>query len=221
MKLLLSALTKLIVGFLLIGVFLFIPSGTLLYFNAWLFIGMLFVPMTVLGLVLFFKAPDLLEKRLNGKEKEKTQKNIVAISGLLFLLGFVSAGLDFRFEITSVPLWLVALSSVMFLASYILYAEVMRENSFLSRTVEVQKNQCVIDTGVYGIVRHPMYFATVLMFLSIPIILGSFISLVFFLPYPIVIAARIKNEEEILERELEGYGDYKKRVRYRLVPFIW
>ncbi|MBR5460072.1 MAG: isoprenylcysteine carboxylmethyltransferase family protein [Clostridia bacterium] len=221
MRLLFSALTKLIIGFFLISLLLFIPAGTMLYFNAWLFIGLLFAPMTLLGCVLFFKAPSLLEKRLNRNEKENTQKLVVAISGILFLLSFTAAGLDFRFEISRVPLWLVALSSVVFLASYLLYAEVMRENAYLSRTVEVQKNQRVIDTGVYGVVRHPMYFATVFMFLSMPLILGSFLSLVFLLPYPFVIVARIKNEEDVLERELDGYAEYKKRVRYRLIPFVW
>ncbi len=221
MKLLLSALVKLAVGFLLIALLLFIPAGTIRYFNAWLFIGLLFIPMTLLGCVLFFKAPSLLEKRLNNKETENTQKRVVAISGMMFLSTFIAAGLDYRFEITRVPFWLVILSSVLFLASYLIYAEVMRENAYLSRTVEVQKNQRVIDTGLYGVVRHPMYFATVLMFLSIPLILGSFLSLVFLLPYPFVIVARIKNEEEVLERELDGYSEYKKRVKYKLIPFVW
>ncbi|MBQ9975704.1 MAG: isoprenylcysteine carboxylmethyltransferase family protein [Clostridia bacterium] len=221
MKLLLSALVKLAVGFLLIALLLFIPAGTIRYFNAWLFIGLLFIPMTLLGCVLFFKAPSLLEKRLNNKETENTQKRVVAISGMMFLSSFIVAGLDYRFEITRVPFWLVILSSVVFLSSYLIYAEVMRENAYLSRTVEVQKNQRVIDTGLYGVVRHPMYFATVLMFLSIPLILGSFLSLVFLLPYPFVIVVRIKNEEEVLERELDGYSEYKKRVRYRLIPFVW
>ena len=221
MKLLLSALVKLAVGFLLIALLLFIPAGTIRYFNAWLFIGLLFIPMTLLGCVLFFKAPSLLEKRLNNKETENTQKRVVAISGMMFLSSFIVAGLDYRFEITRVPFWLVILSSVVFLSSYLIYAEVMRENAYLSRTVEVQKNQRVIDTGLYGVVRHPMYFATVLMFLSIPLILGSFLSLVFLLPYPFVIVVRIKNEEEVLERELGGYSEYKKRVRYRLIPFVW
>lgn len=221
MKLLLSALVKLVIGFLLIALLLFIPAGTIRYFNAWLFIGLLFIPMTLLGCVLFFKAPSLLEKRFNNKETENTQKMVVAISGMMFLSSFIAAGIDYRFEITRVPFLLVILSSVLFLASYLIYAEVMRENAYLSRTVEVQKNQRVIDTGLYGVVRHPMYFATVLMFLSIPLILGSFLSLVFLLPYPFVIVARIKNEEEVLERELDGYSEYKKRVKYKLIPFVW
>ena len=221
MKLLLSALVKLAVGFLLIALLLFIPAGTIRYFNAWLFVGLLFIPMTLLGCVLFFKAPSLLEKRLNNKETENTQKRVVAISGMMFLSSFIVAGLDYRFEITRVPFWLVILSSVVFLSSYLIYAEVMRENAYLSRTVEVQKNQRVIDTGLYGVVRHPMYFATVLMFLSIPLILGSFLSLVFLLPYPFVIVVRIKNEEDVLERELDGYAEYKKRVKYKLIPFVW
>ena len=221
MKLLLNALTKLICGFLLLGLLLFLPARTLSYPNAWLFLGLLFVPMTLLGCVLLFKAPTLLEKRLKSKEAIGTQKAVVGISAVIFIGGFVSAGLDFRFSVTSTPLWLSVTASVLFLLSYAMYAEVMRENAYLSRTVEVQEGQMVVDTGLYSILRHPMYSATVVMFLSIPLVLGSLISFLFFLPYPFLIALRIKSEEKLLERELEGYADYKKRVKYRLIPFIW
>ena len=221
MKLALSALTKFLVGLLFVGVLLFLPAGTFQYFNAWLFIGLLFVPMLILGVILFIKSPDLLQKRLNTKETESTQKGIVVISGLLFIVGFVVAGLDFRFGFSHVPMWTVILASVILLISYATYAEVMRENAYLSRTIEVQENQSVVDTGLYGIVRHPMYAATILLFLSIPIVLGSWWALLCFLPYVVVIVVRIKNEETVLEKGLKGYSDYKKRVKYRLIPFIW
>ena len=221
MKLLFKALTKFVIGLLLIGALLFLPSGSLGYINGWLFIGLLFVPMLILGIVLFIKAPELLEKRLGAKEKENTQKGVVALSGLLFVGGFVVAGLDFRFGWSHVPTWVVTVASVVLLISYALYAEVMRENAYLSRTVEVQENQKVVDTGLYGIVRHPMYAATIWLFLSIPVVLGSLWSLLCFLPYPFVIIVRIRNEEKELETGLEGYADYKKRVKYRLLPFVW
>ena len=221
MKLLINALLKYTVGLLLVVLILFLPAGTFLYMNGWLFIALLFVPMLVLGIVLLIKAPMLLEKRLSAKEKENTQKGVVAISGLLFVAGFVIAGLDYRFSWSRVPLWAVIAASVVLLVSYGLYAEVMRENAYLSRTVEVREGQKVVDTGLYGIVRHPMYAVTLWLFLSIPIVLGSWWSLLCFLPYLPVIAIRIANEEKLLEKELDGYQDYKKRVKYRIVPFIW
>ncbi len=221
MKLFVNALTKYLMGLLLVGALLFLPAGTLNYLNGLLFIGLLFVPMLLLGIVLLFKSPELLEKRLSAKEEENTQKGVVAVSGLLFVAGFVVAGLDYRFGWSEMPIWAVAAASVVLLVSYALYAEVMRENVYLSRTVEVQENQKVIDKGLYGIVRHPMYAVTVWLFLSIPVVLGSFWAILCFLPYVIVIAVRIINEEKILEEGLDGYKDYEKRVKYRLLPFIW
>lgn len=220
-KLLISALTKFLAGLVLMGLILFLPAGTFDYFNGWLFLGLLFVPMVLLGVVLFIKAPALLEKRLQSKEKENTQKGVVAASALMFLGSFVLAGLDFRFGWTNVPMWLVVVAAVIMLASYGMYAEVMRENAYLSRTVEVQENQKVIDTGLYGVIRHPMYTATIFLFLSIPLVLGSWISFVIMLLYPVAIIARIGNEEKVLEAGLEGYKEYKEKVKYRLVPFIW
>lgn len=221
MKLFLNAFIKFTLGLLLVTALLFLPAGSFCYFNGWLFIGLLFVPMLILGAVMLFKAPHLLQKRLNAKETEKTQKGVVAISGILFLCGFIVAGLDFRFGWSAVPLWAVIASSVVLLVSYALYGEVMRENAYLSRTVEVQEDQIVIDTGLYGIVRHPMYAVTVWLFLSIPVVLGSWWSLLCFLPYVAVIAVRIRNEEKVLVEGLKGYSEYKKRVKYRLFPFIW
>ena len=221
MKLLINALTKFICGLILVGLMLFLPAGTFNYPNAWLFIGILFVPMIILGVVLFTKAPELLKKRLDTKEKESTQKGVVAFSALIFLIGFILAGLDFRFGLSKVPLAVVIIASLLFLVSYGLYAEVMRENAYLSRTVKVQENQKVIDTGLYGIVRHPMYMATILMFLSIPLVLGSWYAFVVFLFYPVIIAVRIKNEEQVLSKELTGYEEYKQKVKYKIIPFIW
>ncbi len=221
MKLLLQAAVKFFVGIALVGALLFLPAGSLAYPNGWLFMGLLFVPMLILGIVLFLKAPALLEKRLGAKEKEGAQRGVVAASALLFIGGFAVAGLDFRFGWSRVPLWCVVLASVILLASYALYAEVMRENAYLSRTVEVQSGQRVIDTGLYGIVRHPMYAVTVWLFLSIPVVLGSWWALLCFLPYIAVIVLRIRNEEKVLEEGLEGYKEYKERVRYRLLPFVW
>ena len=220
-KLFFSALTKFLLGLVLVGVLLFLPAGSLSYTGGWIFISLLFIPMLVLGAVLLIKAPELLEKRLSAKEEESTQKGVVAASGLLFFVGFVIAGLDHRFGWSHVPMWLVIVSSVILLASYALYAEVMRENAYLSRTIEVQEGQKVVDTGLYGIVRHPMYAVTVWLFLSIPLVLGSFWSLLCFLPYPIIMAVRILNEEKVLTEGLDGYADYKKKVKYRLIPFIW
>lgn len=220
-KLFLSALTKFLCGLILVGVMLFLPAGTLRYAGGWLFIALLFIPMIFLGAILLIKAPELLEKRLGVKEKENTQKGVVALSGLLFFIGFIVAGLDHRFGWSHVPAWLVVVSSVVLLVSYALYAEVMRENAYLSRTIEVQKGQKVVDTGLYGIVRHPMYAVTVWLFLSIPLVLGSLWSLLCFAHYPILIIVRILNEEKVLSAGLEGYVDYKKKVKYRLIPFIW
>ena len=220
-KLLAQGLLKMLSGMLIVGLVLFLPAGSWNYFNGWLFCGLLFLPMLVLGALLLWKAPALLEKRLNTKEQEKTQMAVVAVSSLLFLAAFVAAGLDFRFGWTHVPIWLVCLAAVLQLAAYGLYAEVMRENAWLSRTVEVQENQKVIDTGLYGIVRHPMYTSTVLLFLAMPLVLGSWVSFAIMLLYPVVIVFRIRNEEQVLETGLAGYREYKQRVRCRLLPFIW
>jgi protein-S-isoprenylcysteine O-methyltransferase Ste14 len=221
MKLIFSTLTKFILGLLSVGALLFLPAGSIRYPNGWLFIALLFIPMLVLGAVLLVKAPELLKKRLNAKEKEGMQKGVLAASALLFLCGFVVAGLDYRFSWSRVPLPVVIAASIVLLVSYALYAEVMRENAYLSRTVEVTEGQKVVDTGLYGIVRHPMYAVTVWLFLSIPLVLGSFWSLLCFLPYIPVIIVRIKGEEKLLENELDGYKEYKKRVKYRLIPFVW
>lgn len=220
-KLLAQGLLKMLSGMLAMGLVLFLTAGSWRYFNGWLFCGLLFLPMLVLGVALFWKAPALLEKRLNTREKEKAQMGIVAVAGLLFMAAFAAAGLDFRFGWTHVPSWLVCLAAVIQLAAYGLYAEVLRENAYLSRTVEVQENQKVIDTGLYGIVRHPMYTATILLFLAMPLVLGSWLSFGLMLFYPVVIVFRIRNEEKVLEAGLEGYTEYKQRVHYRLIPFIW
>lgn len=221
MKLFFNALTKFVMGCVLVGTLLFLPAGGFHYANGWLFIGLLFVPMLILGAILFCISPELLKKRLASKEREGTQRRVVAASGLLFIAGFVVAGLDFRFGWSHVPEWVVIAASVVLLISYALYAEVMRENAYLSRVIEVHEGQKVVDTGLYGIVRHPMYMATVFLFLSIPIVLGSWWSLLCFLPYVPVIAIRIKNEESVLKENLEGYSDYQARVRFKLIPFIW
>ncbi len=221
MKLLVNAITKFLLGVVLVGVMLFLPAGGWDYPNAWLFLALLFLPMLILGAVLYIKAPDLLRKRLQSKETESAQKGVVAVAALLFVGGFVVAGLDHRFGWSYVPTWTVILASVSMLVSYALYARVMRENAYLSRTVEVQENQKVVDTGLYGVVRHPMYAATVWLFLSIPVVLGSLWSLLCFSPYVAAIVVRILNEEKVLTEGLEGYKDYKKRVKYRLIPFIW
>lgn len=220
-KLFFQAITKFVLGAVLIGLLIFLPAGTLLFFNGWLFMGMLFVPMFFAGIVIMFKNPELLKKRLDAKEKQQDQRTVVKLSGLMFLVGFIIAGLGFRFGWYSVPKGIVFGAAAVFLAAYLLYAEVLRENTYLSRTIELQENQKVIDTGLYGIVRHPMYSATLLLFLAMPLILGSLYSFVIFLAYPFIIAKRIKGEEEFLEKELAGYREYKKKVKYRLIPFIW
>lgn len=221
MKLALSALTKFIFGILLVCLLIFIPAGTLGFINGWLFIELLFIPILILGIVLLIKSPELLKKRLDNKEKESAQKGVVAASALLFLCGFIVAGLDFRFGWSSVPAWAVVTASAVLLISCALYAEVTRENAYLSRTVKVEQGQTVVDSGLYRIVRHPMYAVTVWLFLSIPIVLGSWWSLICFAPYVGVIAVRIVNEEKLLEAELKGYKEYKTKVKYRLFPFIW
>ena len=221
MNLLLKAFAKFILGLLIASALLFIPAGSLNYLNAWLFIGLLFVPILIVGIVLFIKSPELLKKRLNNKEKENTQKFVVIFSGLLLILGFIIAGLDFRFSWSKIPTWITIIGSVILLVSYVLYAEVLRENAYLSRTVEIQKDQKVIDSGLYGIVRHPMYAATLWLFLAIPIVLGSWYSLICFFPYIAILFVRIRNEEKVLEDGLDGYAEYKKRVKYRIIPFIW
>lgn len=221
MNLLISALTKYLAGLILVGLILFLPAGTPAYPNGWLFCGLLFVPMLILGIVLFLKAPGLLEKRLKNKETQSQQKQVVGAAALMFVGGFVLAGLDFRFGWTQVPIWLVSAASLLLLISYGLYAEVLRENRWLSRTVEVQEGQTVVDTGLYGIVRHPMYAVTTLLFLSIPLVLGSWISFVLFLIYPVLMVRRIRGEEALLEKELPGYRAYQEKVRYRMIPFVW
>ena len=220
-NLFLQALKKIIAGFVAIGVLLFLPAGTLYYWNAWLFVAVLFVPMLFLGVMMLFKSPKLLEKRLDAKEKVNEQKWVVALSGIMFVAAFVVAGLNFRFSWHSLPDYVIWIGVVFFLLSYLIYAEVMRENAFLSRTIEIQENQKVIDTGLYGIVRHPMYSATLIMFLSIPLILGSVISFAIMLAYIPIIAVRMHSEEQVLEEGLRGYKEYKQRVRYKVIPFVW
>lgn len=220
-KLLVYALFTFCFGFLLIAAMLFLPALSLHYWNGWLFLGLLFVPMLLLGTVLFVKSPDLLKKRLENKEKEDEQKIVVGVSALMFIGGFVIAGLDFRFGWSQVPLWVVIAASAVLLVSYGLYCEVMRENAYLSRTIEVQEGQHVVDTGLYGVVRHPMYMTMVFLFLAIPLVLGSWYALLIFLIYPFLLVKRIQNEEKVLLEGLEGYGDYMKKVKYRMIPFIW
>lgn len=220
-KLFISAISKFLLGVMLVGVLVFLPAGTLNYTNGIIFMCLLFIPMFVVGIILMIKNPDLLKRRLNAKEKERTQSKVIKLSGLMFLVGFVLAGLDFRFKWTYLPLPVSIIFSVVFVIAYLLYGEVLRENTYLSRTIEVSENQKVIDTGLYGIVRHPMYSAAILLFLSMPLLLGSLISFIIFLVFPILMIVRIKNEEEVLSKELEGYEDYKKKVKYRLIPFIY
>ena len=220
-KVFIEAITKFILGVILIGVIIFLPANTINYWNGWLFIGLLFIPMFFAGIIMMIKSPELLKKRLNAKEKENEQKQVILFSGLMFLTGFIISGLNYRYSWIVLPNIVVIISSIIFIISYILYAEVLRENAYLSRTIEVQENQKVIDTGLYGIVRHPMYAVTILLFLSMPLVLGSIISFLIFLVYPFIIAKRIKNEEKVLEKELNGYAEYKKKVKYKIIPFIW
>ncbi len=220
-KLFFQAIAKFLFGVILVGILVFLPAGTLSFFNGWLFMGLLFMPMFFAGIVMMIKNPLLLKSRLEAKEKQSDQNIVVKLSGLMFILGFVVAGLDFRFKWLTLPAWVSYVASGVFVIAYILYAEVLRENTYLSRTIKVQENQKVIDTGLYGIVRHPMYSATLLLFLSMPLVLGSLYSFLIFLLYPIIIGFRIKGEEKFLEKELFGYTDYKKKVKYRLIPFVW
>ncbi|MBQ4119092.1 MAG: isoprenylcysteine carboxylmethyltransferase family protein [Clostridia bacterium] len=221
LKLFISAITKFILGVALVGLLIFLPAGTLEFFNGWLLMGILFIPMFFAGIVMMLKNPDLLKSRLNAKEKRREQSIVVKLSGLMFVAGFVVAGLGFRFGWYTLPKGISIAAAVAFLVAYILYAEVLRENTYLSRTIKVQENQKVIDTGLYGIVRHPMYSVTLLLFLSMPLVLGSVYSFLIFLAYPFIIAKRIKDEEKFLEKELDGYVQYKQKVKYRLIPFIW
>ena len=220
-KLFIQAIIKFIFGVLLIGLLIFWPANKINYWNGWLFMGLLFIPMFIVGIIMMIKSPELLKKRLNAKEKENEQKQVLLFSGLMFIAGFIIAGLNYRYSWIILPNYVVTVSSVTFILAYIMYAEVLRENEYLSRTIEVQENQKVVDTGLYGVVRHPMYAATILLFLSMPLVLGSIISFVIFLVYPFIIAKRIRNEEEVLEKELNGYSEYKKKVKYKMIPFIW
>ena len=220
-KLFFQAIIKFLLGILITGCLLFIPAKSFEYWNAWLFMGLLFIPMFVVGIILMIKNPELLRKRLNSKEKEIEQKQVILFSGLMFLLGFALAGLNFRYSWIVLPNIVIVIASVIFVISYIFYGEVLRENTYLSRTIEVKEDQKVVDTGLYGIVRHPMYAITILLFLTMPLILGSVISFTIFLVYPIIITKRIKNEEKVLEENLKGYSEYKKEVKYKLIPFIW
>ena len=208
-------------GLILVGLLLFLPAGTFAYPQGWLLIGILFVPMFIAGLIMMKKSPELLRKRLNVKEEQAEQKTVILLSGLMFLASFIIAGLNFRFGWIRLPLWVSYAAALLFLAGYVLYAEVLRENVWLSRTVEVQENQKVIDTGLYGIVRHPMYMSTLILFLAMPLVLGSVISFVIMLLYIPIIAKRIRNEDQVLENGLEGYAEYRKRVRYKVIPFVW
>ena len=220
-KLFLSAIAKFAAGVILVGALIFLPAGTLSYPQGWLLMGILFIPMFIAGLVMMARNPNLLQSRLNAKEKEREQSLVVKLSGLMFLCGFILAGLSFRFGWLMLPRWVSWLGAVLFLLSYALYAEVLRENTWLSRTIEVQEGQTVVSTGLYGIVRHPMYAVTLVLFLSMPLVLGSALAFVVFLAYPFIIIKRIRNEEEVLARELPGYTEYMQKVRWRLVPFIW
>lgn len=220
-KLFVSALVKFLLGVLLVGVLIFLPAGTWDYWQGWLMMGVLFIPMFVAGVVMMFVNPFLLQKRLFAKEKQKDQDLVVKLSGLMFLIGFIVAGLGRRFGFYMLPDGVSIGAAVVFLVAYLLYAEVLRENTYLSRTIEVQEGQKVVDSGLYGVVRHPMYAVTLLLFLSMPLILGSVYAFIVFLVYPLIIAKRIKGEEKLLAEELEGYSKYMKKVKYRLIPWIW
>ena len=221
MKLLINALTKFFCGLLLVGLLIFLPAGTWAFSNGWLLIGLLFGPMLIAGFIMLFKSPAFLAKRLDVKEKQAAQKGVLALSALMFVAGFVVAGLDYRFGWSKMPLPMVLIASVLFLAAYGLYAEVMRENAYLSRTIKVEEGQKVVDTGLYGIVRHPMYMATILLFLMMPLVLGSWYAFIIFAFYPVIIIVRLQDEEKLLTRELPGYAAYKQKVKYRIIPFIW
>ncbi len=220
-RLFVKALTRFLAGLVLFGLLLFLPAGTFRYPQGWLLVGVLFVPIFIMGIVLMVKNPELLAKRLNAREKESEQRAVVLFSGIMFLAAFIMAGLSFRFGWLMLPFPVSIVAAVVFVSSYVLYAEVLRENTYLSRTIEVQENQKVIDTGLYGIVRHPMYMATVILFLAMPLVLGSVISFVIMLCYIPIIVKRIRNEEQVLAKDLPGYEDYMKKVKHRLIPFIW
>ena len=220
-KLFSQAIAKFLGGLLIVGLLLFLPAGTFSYWQGWLLIGILFIPMFIAGLVMMKKSPELLRKRLDAKEEQSEQKTVITLSGLMFLAAFVVAGLNFRFQWIVLPAWVSWAAAIVFLLAYALYAEVLRENVWLSRTIEVQENQKVIDTGLYGIVRHPMYMSTLLLFLSMPLVLGSILSFVIMLAYIPIIAKRIRNEEQVMESGLAGYAEYMKRVRYKVIPFVW
>ena len=220
-KLFIEAIIKFVLGVILVGALLFISAGTINYFNGWLFMGLLFIPMFIAGIIMMIKSPELLRRRLNAKEKEGEQQIVIKLSGLMFLIGFILAGLNYRFKWLEMPNIVVIISSIVFLCSYLVYAIILKENAYLLRTIEVEDNQKLIDKGMYGIVRHPMYLMTIFLFLSMPLILGSLYSFLVFLVYPCIIVIRINNEEKILDRDLKGYKEYKKKVKYRLIPFIW
>lgn len=220
-ELFIQAIVKFLLGMILVGLLIFLPAGTIRFWNGWMLMGILFVPMFFAGIVMMCKNPELLKKRLQAKEEQKEQSIVVKLSGIMFVAGFVAAGLGVRFDWYLLPEEAVITAAIVFLLAYIMYAEVLRENAFLSRTIKVQENQKVIDTGLYGIVRHPMYSATILLFLSMPLMLGSVYSFFIFLAYPLIIVKRIKGEEKFLEKELVGYAEYKQKVQYRLIPFIW
>lgn len=220
-KLFIQAIGKFFSGIFMLSLLLLLPAGTVFYWNAWLLIGILFIPMFIVGIILMFRNPELLRKRLKVKEKETEQKSVIILGALMFISGFIVAGLDYRYQWSVLPKWLVIVATVIFFAGYLMYAEVLRENRYLSRTVEIQESQKVIDTGLYAIVRHPMYTSTILLFLSLPLVLGSLSSFVIFLIYPLIVIKRIKNEEEVLEKGLAGYSDYKKRIKYKVIPFVW
>lgn len=217
----LQAISKYILGMLLVGVLVFCPAGTIRFWNGWLLMGILFIPMFFAGVWMMLKKPELLRKRLNAKEQQRDQSVVVKLSGLMFVMGFAVAGFNYRFGLFRLPASVSLAAAVVFLLAYLLYAEVLRENAYLSRTIQVQEHQTVIDTGLYGVVRHPMYSATVLLFLSMPLVLGSVFSFIIFLAYPVLITKRIEGEERLLEEELDGYRAYKEKVKYRLIPFIW
>ena len=220
-KLFLQALSKFLIGLIIICIILFVPAGTIYYPNGWLFIALLFIPMFIAGIIMFIMAPDLLRRRLNAKEEEEEQKLVLLLSGIMFLLAFILAGLNFRFGWFKLPTIAIIMASIIFLIAYAMYAEVLRENEYLSRTVEVSENQKVVDTGLYGLVRHPMYTSTIFLFLSMPLVLDSILSFIVMLIYPTIIIFRIRNEEKVLEKDLDGYKEYKEKVKYKLFPYLW
>ena len=220
-KMFFEAIIKFLLGVVLIGLLIFLPAGTLNYLNGWIFMGILFIPMLIAGIVMMIKNPKLLAARLNAKEKQKEQSIIIKLSGLMFIAGFILAGLDYRYKWLEMPQLVTYIASALFIFAYLMWAEVLRENTYLSRTIKVEEGQHVVDTGLYSIVRHPMYTATIILFLSMPLVLGSLISFFVFLLYPVIIIFRIIHEEKFLEKELIGYKDYKKKVKWRIIPFIW